>query len=57
MERVISIEHRGVWTRDEHARADRLRDRRAAEERCERTGLLRRCSPVPPGTAPACCIA
>jgi hypothetical protein len=57
MERVISIEHRGVWTRDEHARADRLRDRRAAEERCERTGLLRRCSPVPPGTAPDCCIA
>jgi hypothetical protein len=49
MERIIDIEHRGGWVRDEQIRAERLRHRRAAGERCRRSGLLRRCSPVVPG--------
>jgi hypothetical protein len=49
MERVISIEHRGGWVRDEQMKAERLRHRRAADERCARTGVLRRCAPVSPG--------
>ena len=49
MERIIGIEHYGGWARDEQAKAERLRHRRAAEERCQRTGVLRRCTPVTPG--------
>jgi hypothetical protein len=49
MERIIGIGHQGGWTRDEQMKAERLRHRRAAGERCERTGALRRCTPVVPG--------
>jgi hypothetical protein len=49
MDRIIGIEHRGGWVRDAQNRAERLRHRRAADERCEHTGVLRRCTPVPPG--------
>ena len=49
MERVIGIEHRGGWVRDDQMRAERLRHRRAADERCERSGILRSCAPVAPG--------
>ncbi len=49
MERIVSIDHIGGSARDEPVRAERLRHRRAAEERCVRAGLLRRCAPVPPG--------
>ena len=55
MERVIGMEHQGGWIRDDGPRAERLRHRRAAEERCVRAGLLRRCTPVAPGAASACC--
>ncbi len=51
MERVISIEHRRGWSHDEQLRAERLRHRRAAEERCVRSGLLRLCAPVRPAGA------
>ena len=57
MERVIGIDHMGGWSRDEHMKAERLRHRRAADARCERAGLLRRCTPVPPGTVRRCCAA
>ena len=49
MERIIGIEHQGGWTREDQAKAERLRQRRAAGERCERAGVLRRCTPVVPG--------
>jgi hypothetical protein len=49
MERIIGIEHQGGWTREDLAKAERLRQRRAANERCERAGVLRRCAPVAPG--------
>jgi len=49
MERIMGIEHRGGWGRDARASSDRLLHRRAAEARCERTGVLRRCTPVVPG--------
>jgi hypothetical protein len=55
MERVIGIDHLGGWSRDDSMKAERLIHRRAAEARCVRTGLLRRCTPVPPGAASACC--
>ena len=48
MERVIGIDHTGGWSRDETMKAEQLRHRRAAAERCARAGLLRRCTPVPP---------
>jgi hypothetical protein len=57
MERVIGLDHRGGWSRDESMKTERLRHRRAADARCVRAGLLRRCSPVPPGAARACCTA
>ena len=44
MDRIISIDHLGGWSRDETMKAERLRHRRAADERCERAGLLRRCA-------------
>jgi hypothetical protein len=53
MERIIGIEHRGGWTRDQ-ARTEWRRHRRAAGERCERTGVLRRCTPVAPGQERRC---
>ncbi len=49
MERIIGMEHQGGWVRDEQMKAERLRHRRAADERCERAGLLRQCRPVEPG--------
>jgi hypothetical protein len=49
MERVIGIEHRGGWVRNERTLSEQLRHRRAAARRCERTGVLRRCTPVLPG--------
>jgi hypothetical protein len=49
MERIIGIEHRGGAAREDQTRTERLRQRRAADERCERTGVLRRCTPVVPG--------
>jgi hypothetical protein len=49
MERIIGIEHQGSWFRDERMKAERLRHRRASDERCERAGLLRQCRPVEPG--------
>ena len=57
MERVIGIDHWGGWSRDESMKAERLRHRRAARARCVRAGLLRRCGPVAPGAARACCAA
>lgn len=48
MNRIGSIDHIVNSALDEHVRAERLRHRRAAQERCVRTGLLRRCTPVPP---------
>ena len=57
MERIVSIDHLGGWSRDETMKAERLRHRRAAAERCVRAGLLRRCTPVPPGAGRACCAA
>ena len=56
MDRIVSIDHVGGWSRDETMKAERLRHRRAAEKRCARAGLLRRCSPVPPD-AGRCCTA
>jgi hypothetical protein len=49
MERIYGIEHHGGWVRDEQSKAERLRHRRAADERCERAGLLRQCRPVKAG--------
>ena len=49
MERIIGLEQQGGWSRDEQVKAERLRDRRAADERCQRAGLLRQCRPVEPG--------
>jgi hypothetical protein len=57
MERIIGIDHCGGWSRDETTQAERLRNRRAAAERCERVGLLRRCVPVPPDAVGRCCAA
>jgi hypothetical protein len=57
MERITGIEHLGGWSRDESVRAEALRHRRAAAERCERAGLLRLCAPVPPAAARPCCTA
>ena len=54
MERVIGIDHAGGWSRDETMKAERLRHRRAAAERCARAGLLRRCTPVPPAAVARC---
>jgi len=48
MDRIGSIGQVGGSSRDERNRAERLRHRRAAEERCVRTGLLRLCAPVRP---------
>lgn len=48
MDRTVSIDHTAGSARDENTRAERLRHRRAADERCVRAGLLRRCTPVPP---------
>ncbi|HEX5643103.1 MAG TPA: hypothetical protein VFZ86_12325 [Thermoleophilia bacterium] len=54
MDRIVSIDHIAGSARDENVRAERLRHRRAAQERCRRAGLLRRCTPVlPDGTG--CC--
>jgi hypothetical protein len=56
MERVIGIDHPGCWTRTGAQRAEeRLRHRLAAQERCVRAGLLRRCTPVSPGAIRASC--
>jgi hypothetical protein len=49
MERVIAIGHQSDWSRDGAVRAELLRHRRAAAERCVRAGLLRRCTPVGTG--------
>ena len=57
MERIVSLDHLGGWSRDETMKAERLRHRLAAAERCKRTGLLRRCAPVPPGAGGRCCTA
>jgi hypothetical protein len=54
MERIIGMEHQGGWVRDEQVKAERLRHRRAAGERCERSGVLRRCTPVAPGQERRC---
>ena len=53
MERVMGIEHQGGRSRDEQTRSEQLRHRRAAGERCERSGVLRRCTPVVPGGSAA----
>jgi len=49
MERIIGMEHQGGRVRTEQVRAERLRHRRAADQRCVRGGLLRQCRPVEPG--------
>ncbi len=54
MDRVIGIYHESGRIRDDAGRAARLRHRRAAEERCVRAGLLRRCTPGEPGAAGDC---
>ncbi len=48
MDRIGSIDHIADSAREESVRAERLRHRRAAQERCVRAGLLRRCTPLPP---------
>jgi len=57
MERITGIDHLGGWGRDDAMKAERLRHRRAAAERCARTGLLRRCTPVQPAAAGCRCAA
>jgi hypothetical protein len=57
MERIIGIDLRGGWSRDDQMKAERLRHHRAAVARCVRSGLLRLCGPVPPGGRRACCAA
>ena len=54
MDRIVSIHHVGDSARDENVRTERLRHRRAAEARCVRAGLLRRCTPVPPDGSGCC---
>ncbi len=54
MDRIVSIDHIAGSARDENVRCERLRHRRAAEERCVRAGLLRRCAPVPPDGRGCC---
>ena len=54
MERIVSMDHVGSSSRDERVRGERLRHRRAARERCVRTGLLHRCTPAPPGGMGCC---
>jgi len=49
MDRIVRIDHIAGSARDDDVRYERLRHRRAAEERCVRAGLLRRCAPAPPG--------
>jgi hypothetical protein len=56
MERIVSIDHQGGWTREDAMRTERLRHRRAAAQRCVRAGLLRLCTPVPAGRE-RCCAA
>jgi hypothetical protein len=48
MERIVSIDRVGDRACDEASRSERLRHRRAAQERCVRAGLLRLCTPAPP---------
>lgn len=48
MDRIGSIDHIADSAREESVRAERLRHRRAAQERCVRAGLLHRCTPLPP---------
>jgi hypothetical protein len=55
MERITSIDHLGGWSREYAMKAELLRHRRAAAARCTRTGLLRRCTPVPPAAAGCGC--
>ena len=57
MERIAGIDHLGGWSRDDAMKAERLRHRRAAAQRCARTGLLRRCTPVQPDVANCGCAA
>jgi hypothetical protein len=54
MDRIVSIDHTATSARDEDLRAERLRHRRAAEERCVRAGLLRLCTPAPPDGGTCC---
>jgi len=54
MERIISIEHIAGPARAADVRSERLRHRRAAQERCVRAGLLRHCTPVPPDGRGCC---
>jgi hypothetical protein len=55
MERIISIDHFVGRSDSDIPRAERLRNRRAAAERCARTGLLHLCAAVPPVAVHACC--
>ena len=57
MERITGMDHLGGRSRDDALKAERLRHRRAAAERCARTGLLRLCTPVPPAAAGCACVA
>lgn len=54
MDRIMSIEHVGDSAREESFRAERLRHRRAAQERCVRAGILSRCTPAPPERRSCC---
>jgi hypothetical protein len=47
MQRIIFIDYEGRFASRDTLRAERLSQRRAAAERCVRTGALRRCTPVP----------
>ena len=57
MERITGIDHLGGWSRDDAMKAERLRHRRAAAERCARTGLLHLCTAVRPAGAGCGCAA
>ena len=57
MERITGIDHLGGWSRDDAMKAERLRHRRAAAQRCARTGLLRLCAPARPAAAGRGCAA
>jgi hypothetical protein len=45
MQRIIFIDYEGRFVSRDALRAERLSQRRAAAERCVRTGALRRCAP------------
>ena len=48
MQRIIFIDYQGRFVNSDRELMRQLVHRRAAAERCLRSGWLRRCTPVPP---------